>query len=496
MPKTRLTAYTPASRPASAILDNEIIINETGEEINRTKDYGIGIDCHSKFIQVCVIVKEDYRYLAYQKEFNTEWSSLVKAKQWSTQVLQTKAVPAIVPDSSFHYCIESTSVYHFPILMAWEGTVSVVNPTIAGATKRKTDVLDAKLLAVHDLTSVWSESYISPAEVKGLRLLVAEREHFVKLSSQCANRINNAIIRFGITIGRSGSVVKNEAIRQIVEDQISDTPPILEELCPTGIPKDVRPMIQREYEKYDEFQSYIKEYDERIRNKVLSMKWETASGKLNGEEMLRILMSAPQVGETTAIIWLTFIITPNRFPNAKALAAYCGLDPSLKISAKHVTSTVKRGGCKALHKTLTSCADRLIRNHTEMFGQWGYNLYLQTGKWKKASNAVARKLAVALYFMMLTGKEFSYEKYSLIKNISVFNISVDELPELIPDFKRYIKILHENNINNTSELVTAFLSCSLGSCKGLGKKFFSTLREFMNNQHKYKQIYENMRCNL
>ncbi len=107
-----------------------------------------------------------------------------------------------------------------------------------------------------------------------------------------------------------------------------------------------------------------------------------------------------------------------------------------------------------------------------------------------------RKLAVALYFMMLTGKEFSYEKYSLIKNISVFNISVDELPELIPDFKRYIKILHENNINNTSELVTAFLSCSLGSCKGLGKKFFSTLREFMNNQHKYKQIYENMRCNL
>ena len=149
-----------------------------------------------------------------------------------------------------------------------------------------------------------------------------------------------------------------------------------------------------------------------------------------------------------------------------------------------------------LHKTLTSCADRLIRNHTEMFGQWGYNLYLQTGKWKKASNAVARKLAVALYFMMLTGKEFSYEKYSLIKNISVFNISVDELPELIPDFKRYIKILHENNINNTSELVTAFLSCSLGSCKGLGKKFFSTLREFMNNQHKYKQIYENMRCNL
>ena len=99
------------------------------------------------------------------------------------------------------------------------------------------------------------------------------------------------------------------------------------------------------------------------------------------------------------------------------MAAYCGLDPSLKISAKKVTSTVKRGGNKQLHKMLCMCASILVKNHNEMFGRWGYNLYCQTGRWKKATNAVARKLAVSLYYMQSNGTPFSYEKYKLIQDL-------------------------------------------------------------------------------
>jgi transposase len=85
--------------------------------------------------------------------------------------------------------------------------------------------------------------------------------------------------------------------------------------------------------------------------------------------MLSLLSTAPTVGTLTAIIWLVHIITPRRFPNSKALAAYYGLDSSFKVSAKHVTSTRKCGGNKELHKTLVPSAYRLIRNHTEMFGR-------------------------------------------------------------------------------------------------------------------------------
>ncbi|MBR3016522.1 MAG: hypothetical protein IKH57_05510 [Clostridia bacterium] len=36
---------------------------------------------------------------------------------------------------------------------------------------------------------------------------------------------------------------------------------------------------------------------------------------------------------------------------------------------------------------------------------------------------------------------FSYENYHIMDKAAAFDISIDELPMLNPDFKRYIKIL-------------------------------------------------------
>lgn len=475
----------------TASVDQTAIL-EDGIPVQETKSYGIGIDCHSKFIQVCVLAKQSLHFYAHQKEFGTDWDSLVSAKDWCIRVLLEKSDP--IPDLSLpiHYCIESTSTYHQPVLLAFGGTPSIVNPTLAGASKRKTDVLDAQLLATHDLVGVWRESYIPSPDISELRVLVWERDRCLMESTAASRRINNTLVRFGYTLGRDGSVAKEGGVRDIVEAILDGETDLPENLCPIGIPYDVREVIVSEYQKYDQLRELSEYWRSKAEEKVLSMEWETGSATLPGPEMLSLLMTAPQVGKLTAITWLVHIITPRRFPNSKALAAYCGLDPSLKVSAKHVTSTRKRGGNKQLHKILVSSADRLIRNHTEMFGRWGYNLYTQTGKWKKAANAVARKLAVAMYYMMLTGQPFSYENYQLMKDLPVLDIPVSELPSIEPDFKRYIRILQEHNIHTTSQLVTAYLSCSLGSCHGLGKKFFSVLRTFLNEQHKYKRIYKEL----
>ena len=481
--------YVPDTITPSTHVSEPVIL-EDGIEVHHTKSYGIGIDCHSKFIQVSVLVKRDMRFFEYRNTFSTAWEGLVLSKSWCMDVIKSCSDP--VPDLTvpFHYVIESTSVYHMPVLLAWEGTPSVINPTLAGATKRKTDVLDAKLLALHDLTGVWPESYLPSSDVKELRLLVNERNRYVHEATACSNRINNAIVRFGFTIGREGSVTKSPAIRAAVETEASETPVRNPDVCPIPIPANIRALIRSEYQKYDSLTENGERWLSVIQSKVMSMEWETATSTLPGSEMLSLLTTAPQVGDLTAITWLVHIVTPRRFPNSKAVAAYCGLDPSLKVSAGHVTSSTKRGGCRPLHNALVSCGDRLIRNHTEMFGRWGYNLYCQTGKWKKASNAVARKLAVALYYMMLTGQPFSYENYNLAKDIVSFNIPVAELVKLNPDFKRYIRILEEHDIHTTSDLVTSYLTCSLSSYKGLGRKFFVILRDFMNHQHKYKEEYE------
>ena len=481
MPKNETTP-TPEN-PKVTVIEEDINVQDT-------KDYCIGIDCHKLFIMVCVRTKSDGIFTATTARFDTDWDSLLRAKEWCIEVLRTKSNPRIDTSKPLHYVIESTATYHQPILLAWGGTPSVINPTLAGATKRKTDRLDAKLLALHDQTAVWRESFIVPAEVEALRLMISERDRFVSEARAASNRINNAMTRFGLNLGREGSVTKDRDVRALVENQVSDSPDDLPGICPIKMPMEARLVIREEYQKYDYLVSRAEEWKYQIVQKAYSMDWEISSGTtVSGGEVIPMLMTAPQIGELTAIIWLANVVTPVRFPNDRALAAYCGLDPSLKVSADHVTSTTRRGGCKALHKLLCSSADRLIRNHTEMLGQWGYRLYNQTGKWKKASNAVGRKLAIALYHMCLTRRDFSYENYRMAAQASSFNIPVEELPVLQPEFKRYIRILKEHGINTTSELVIAYLSCSLGSYRGLGRKFSGLLREFTNNQNMYRRKY-------
>ena len=71
-----------------------------------------------------------------------------------------------------------------------------------------------------------------------------------------------------------------------------------------------------------------------------------------------------------------------------------------------------------------------MRNRNELFGRWGYQMYLRNGRWKKAANAVARKLAISMYYIMKYRVPFSYEKYNLLKENIVFDIPIDVLPAL------------------------------------------------------------------
>lgn len=131
-----------------------------------------------------------------------------------------------------------------------------------------------------------------------------------------------------------------------------------------------------------------------------------------------------------------------------------------------------------------------------MFGIWGYNLQQQTGKKKKATNAVARKLSATMFYMMKTGTEFSYDHYHSIRSIDVFDIPVEDLILINRDFKRYIRILKENDIHTTIDLTTVYITCSLGSCHGLGKKFFGLLKDFLGHHVTYKQMYDEIQEKL
>ena len=255
--------------PDSVVEDFSEIPDDDDTEF--VKEYGIGIDCHLKFIEVCVRYRNGDLIQKAQSRFSTEWVDLVVARDWCVSVLGTKADPSPDLSAPLHYLVESTANYHMPVCMAFGGNPTIINPTIAGATKRKTDVLDSKLLALHDQINIWRECYVPSEDVKTLRVMISQRDRCIHDATVAGNRINNIITRFGLTVGRSGSVVRDPHVRAIVENQISDAPVPVEGICPIPIPPEVRTVLRDEYEKFDRLTAQAEECKARIFQKARSM---------------------------------------------------------------------------------------------------------------------------------------------------------------------------------------------------------------------------------
>src|SRR5271165_94375 len=116
--------------------------------------YGVGIDTHKKFIQICVLTRHENELHSTEREARTAWKALQNAADWIRQKL------GLTTGTPFNYTIESTGCYHLPVLLAFRATPPLVNPLLAGKPHRKTDVLDARLLARHAIIGLWPKSFI------------------------------------------------------------------------------------------------------------------------------------------------------------------------------------------------------------------------------------------------------------------------------------------------------------------------------------------------
>ena len=144
-------------------------------------------------------------------------------------------------DESFAFTIESTGNYHLPVLKALAGHPSVVNPCLASPSRRKTDRLDAQLLAYHALTGLWRKSFLVSEQIHIARVLWNRREDAVRHRTRLSNQINNTLLRFGHTLGAQMSVTSTEG-RAIIEDLCAGFLPERPGVCPSGLPAEIRPV--------------------------------------------------------------------------------------------------------------------------------------------------------------------------------------------------------------------------------------------------------------
>lgn len=454
------------------------------ETLDPAKPYGIGIDCHSKFIVVCVLLRSTEHFTRHSRHFNTGWDDLLEAAAWIRELAQPHLA---TPDAPLDYTLESTGCYHLPVIRALQGTAHIVNPTLAGGSRRKTDKLDAALLAWQDMCALWRTSYVPNDHTQAVRVHLLLRRKSASNARAAINRLNNFLLRFGITLGRHGSLAASN-LRPVVEDliELGVVSPDHELDIPGGtVPESLRPEISRLYADYDGGKKLAAQHLKDAIAQVKSMEFEFGDTVIPGKEALARLQTVPGVGEILAVTWLSEIYTYKRFPNAKALSAYCGCDPSLKVSAGKVTAQVRRKGNSVLHALLLQCAQQLLNRRTDPFGKWGYALASRRAKggWLKAVGALSRRIACGLYHVQRSNEDFKYTGYGIVEESGVIpNVPVQEMG-LSP---RLATKLQSLGLTTSHEVQVSFYS-GLKKVPGVGDVSLAEISEWLSANTQIKR---------
>jgi transposase len=468
------------ARKKSELLKNKLQCNELGsetplEEFSPDKlilPYGIGIDVHSRFIQVCVLIRTENKVLRSEYEFQCLWPELLKCRE-ILDALLSKHIPDYEP-IKMHYCIESTSVYHYPIVLALGGDAHIVNPTLAGNSRKKTDILDARMLAYQSMSSMWKLSFFPAPDLVSFRLLLGQRKRWSARRTQCSNRLNNLVLRFGHTMFAKASF--GTYTRPLIEDLIAGKKPEVNTISDVPLTPEAKQICTELMSEYDRASDMVRLYTNTAIKYAKQLQFPTETGSIMGKDLWDLLESVPGMGNVGSLVWLSEIYDIRRFQNSKSLTAYCGCDPSLKVSAGKVTSNVKRGGNLHLYGMLVKSASSLIQHKREAFGMWGYRLYSinRKGGWKKACCAVARRLAVALYYVHKRCEPFSYEKYQFWKATEVPDVPIEQM-----NLGSFVQSkLTKLGLTTSKVIVEAYMH-DLPMEKGVGEKCLKSIQQWI-----------------
>ena len=123
-------------------------------------------------------------------------------------------------------------------------------------------------------------------------------------------------------------------------------------------------------------------------------------------------MSIPGVGPLTALAFVSTVDDPKKFRKSSSVGAYFGLTPRRFQSGEvDNNGSISKCGDSLMRTYLFEAANVLLTRSQKWSSlkAWGIRLAKRSGM-KKATIAVARKLAVTMHAMWLTGEPFRWSQ--------------------------------------------------------------------------------------
>jgi len=249
------------------------------------------------------------------------------------------------------------------------------------SNKRKTDEVDAENLArlarvdpklLYPLKHRNEDSQAHMA-------LIRSREALVSCRTQLVNHVRGAVKSFGARLPKCPARSFHKK-------------------APEHIPEALRPALGPILEQIGSLTESIRQYDRKV---------ETACEELYPETEL--LRQVEGIGPLTALTFVLTLEDPYRFQKSRSVGAYLGLVPARDQSGdRDPQRRISKEGDELLRKLLVSCAhyilgpfgsDSDLRRHGQKIASRG----AKNAK-KRAVVAVARKLAVVLHSLWVSGE--------------------------------------------------------------------------------------------
>jgi transposase len=242
--------------------------------------------------------------------------------------------------------------------------------------KQKTDRQDAQLLLRLMMEDRFPRIWVPDAENRDLRQLLWHRHRLVQMRTRVMNQLHVVALNEGLrrkkALWRPAGRKELEliALARWADRRRQDLLDLLDQLTPKI--QELTRALEQEVEK---------------------------------RPVTRRLMTHPGVGPLTALAFELVIGTPQRFHCGKQIASYVGLVPTEESSGdRRRLGHISKQGNVLLRFLLVEAAQVTVRSQSEWRSKF-FHLAMRRGR-KIAKVAMARKLAVHLYWMWRQGWDY------------------------------------------------------------------------------------------
>lgn len=251
---------------------------------------------------------------------------------------------------------------------------------IIAESTRKTDKIDAKVLAEFLARDMIPEAWKPTPRVRQHRALVRRRQKVQSRITSIKNTLRGVLTRYNADRNDLFTAVGRDAAGKI---------PLLDE---------DRWVMDDLWEEFGQQQNRLTKVEERL-------KTFAASAPVREAEARAVLATMPQVGPVTIETVLAELGDWRRFHSADAVAAFAGLDPIVRESAgRRKELRISRAGSPLLRWAMIQLAHRMKRS-TARWGRLFEQIARRSGR-KKATCAVARRLLLVMYAMLRDGTQY------------------------------------------------------------------------------------------